>query len=229
MKCIIVDDERPAIRLTKNYIEKLPFLELIGVCENGIEALELLNKHDIDLVFLDIQMPDLTGLDLIKALKNKPQIILITAYPDHAVEGFELAVTDYLVKPVSFDRFIKAVNRARDQHQKSDTAPIIEQDHFFVKSNYKQIKVLFADILFIQGMGAYVDIRTTDKRYVVHQTMKKMKETLPENMFYRVHKSYLIPLDKIETVYGSTIEIQEHKIPIGKSYREAFLAKINSI
>lgn len=229
MNCIIVDDERPAIRLLESYVKKLPFLQLKAICESGIEALDILQKETIQLMLLDIQMPDLTGLELIKSLSVKPQVLLITAYPDYAVEGFELEVTDYLVKPVSFERFVKGVNRARELAQRPSEPWSKPKDHIFIKTDYKQVKVLFSEIVYIKGMGAYVDIRTQNGRYVIHQSMKKMEQQLPKGMFFRVHKSYLIALEKVTAVYGNLLEIGGQKIPIGKSYREAFMTLINTM
>ncbi|MEM8528776.1 MAG: LytTR family DNA-binding domain-containing protein [Bacteroidota bacterium] len=236
-KCLIVDDERPALKLLTAYISKLPHLELIATCENAMEALAALQRQPIDLLFLDIQMPELTGLDLLKVLQNKPQVILTTAYREYAVEGFALQVTDYLVKPFSLERFIQAVNKATAQIDlataKNSTSSTEEQqpiktarDHFFVRTNYKMTRIDFEDILYLESMREYVAIHAKNHRYVVHQSMNTMQSKLPASLFMRVHRSYLIALKAIKSIHGNTITIKEKQIPIGTSYRKSFFEVI---
>lgn len=235
-KCLIVDDERPALKLLTAYISKLPHLELLATCENAMEALAALQKHPVDLLFLDIQMPELTGLDLLKVLQNKPQVILTTAYREYAVEGFALQVTDYLVKPFSLERFIQAVNKATiqiDLSKKNNVyispEKLVEleiKDHFFVRTNHKMTRIDFEDILYLESMREYVAIHTSSHRYIIHQTMTTMESKLPQSSFLRVHRSYMIALKKIKTINGNSILIQEKQIPIGTSYRKHFFERI---
>ncbi|MEM8528854.1 MAG: LytTR family DNA-binding domain-containing protein [Bacteroidota bacterium] len=234
-KCLIVDDERPALKLLTAYISKLPHLELIAACENAMQAIAALQKGHIDLLFLDIQMPELTGLDLLKILPNQPPVILTTAYREYAVEGFALDVTDYLVKPFAFDRFVQATNKATHLINLERThvganaeiaAPINTIDHFFVRTNYKMTRINFQDILYLESQREYVAIHTTTKKYLVHQSMNHMEQELPKSKFMRVHRSYLVALERIKTINGNTIIIGEKQIPIGTSYRKSFFEKI---
>ncbi|MEO0473219.1 MAG: response regulator transcription factor [Bacteroidota bacterium] len=235
-QCLIVDDERPALDLLTAYISNLPHLSLAGRCENAMDALAALQRQDIDMVFLDIQMPEFTGLELLKVLKKRPQVILTTAYREYAIDGFALDVTDYLVKPFSLDRFIQAVNKATEQiqlrHRKPPAFPSPEPepppvaDHFFVRTNFKMEKVAFADILYISGMREYVGIHTRERRFVVHQSMHKMADELPAARFMRVHRSYIVGLPHIDVINGNTILIGEQDIPIGASYRKDFFERV---
>jgi DNA-binding LytR/AlgR family response regulator len=233
--CLIVDDERPALKLLKAYIDKLPHLNLSVSCENAMQAISALQQHQIDILFLDIQMPDLTGLDLLKVLKIKPQVVLTTAYRKYAVEGFELDVTDYLVKPFSFDRFVqasqKAIERIQDKRtpiiQPSRTSKIPKQDdHFFVRTNYKMEKIEFKNIRFIKSMREYISIHTSSQRFLVNQTMNKMEMELPNDQFIRVHRSFIVSLAYVQKIEGNQIVMKEEKIPVGASYRKAFFDKI---
>ncbi len=240
--CLIVDDERPALKLLTAYISKLPHLQLVDSCENALQAISAIQKNKIDILFLDIQMPELTGLELLKILKNdKPQVILTTAYREYAVEGFALDVTDYLVKPFSFERFAQAVNKATEQiNLKNNSTPqpdnpvsaTIEnkeadtKDHFFVRTNYKMEKVILNEILFVESMREYVAIHTSSRRFVTNQTMNKMEEELPADKFMRVHRSHIINLSKIQSINGNVISIGEKEISIGVSYRKVFFEQL---
>lgn len=241
-QCLIVDDERPALKLLAAYISKMPNLELVASCENGMQAIATLQEHSIDILFLDIQMPDLTGLDLLKVLKEKPEVVLTTAYRDYAVEGFALDATDYLVKPFSFERFIQAANKciehlklknteialpassSQSEVKKENTAA----DHFFVRTNHKMEKVELEKILFLESMREYVCIHTNGHRYVIHQTMNRMEAELPTSKFMRVHRSYIIALKHISAINGNMAIVNEKEIPIGGSYRKAFFEKVKS-
>lgn len=221
--CLVVDDEHPALKLLEDYISKMPELELVAKCDNALDANNILQDQPVDLMFLDIQMPDLTGLDFIKSLKRKPVIILTTAYSEYALEGYELDVTDYLLKPFSFERFMQAVNKAQELiilKKKEKTSIKTAKDHIFVKADYKKVKVNFDDILYIEGLREYVSFFTKDKRIVTLEAMKNLEQILPADQFIRVHKSYIIPLKKVEAVVGNMLEIAGKNIPIGKSYRE---------
>lgn len=237
--CLIVDDERPALKLLTAYISKIPNLKLIQACENAIETISALQRHQVDLLFLDIQMPHLTGIELLKVLQNKPQVVFTTAYREYAVEGFALNVTDYLVKPFSFERFVQAVNKATEKISlKQVPLPAVEplipkeqkvEDHFFVRTNYKMEKVVFKDITHIESMREYVAIHTPEKRYIVNQTMNKMEEALPKNQFMRVHRSHIVGLNHIAGVNGNMILIGNLKITIGASYRRAFFEQLRML
>lgn len=236
---IIVDDEPLAQDVLETYIEKVPDLKLMAKCSNAFEANEALKEHDIDLMFLDIQMPQLTGIDFLKTLSKPPQVVFTTAYPNYAIEGFELNALDYLLKPISVDRFMKAVNKAIEQIelQRKDTEPAAAPaeadgpDFFFVKADKKLVKVKFDDIIYIEGLKDYVIIRMDDSRVITLQTMKSLEEKLPSEIFRRIHRSYIVNLDRINAVVGNMIEVTEKgkakHLPIGKNYREELLALIN--
>ncbi len=227
---IIVDDEPLALDVLETYIEKIPNLNLVKRCNNAIEALKVLQNESIDLIFLDIQMPQLTGIEFLKSLKNPPLVVFTTAYPNYALDGFELNITDYLLKPISFERFVTAVNKVVDQ---LPTEVVEEElatgkDFFFVKSDKKLVKVSYEDIKYIEGLKDYVIIRMRDNtRVITLQTMKSLEAKLPSNLFKRIHRSYIVALDKIEAIVGNMVEIEKKHIPIGKNYRDELLAIIN--
>ncbi|MEM9548867.1 MAG: LytTR family DNA-binding domain-containing protein [Bacteroidota bacterium] len=235
IKAIIVDDEPLALDVLETYIEKMPKLNLVAKCENAIEANEALKNNDVDLMFLDIQMPQITGVEFLKSLNNPPAVIFTTAYPDYAVEGFELNAVDYLLKPISLDRFMKAVNKVTDKiggkGSESDKVVEMEGDFFFVKADKKLIKVDFEDIIYIEGLKDYVIIRQEAGRVITLQTMKSLESKLPESTFKRVHRSYIVNINKINAVVGNMLEVTEKgqtkHIPIGKNYREDLLNIIN--
>ncbi|MEO0899900.1 MAG: LytTR family DNA-binding domain-containing protein [Bacteroidota bacterium] len=228
--CLVVDDERPAIKLIEAYIHKLPNLEVKASCENAMQAITALQQHHIDILLLDIQMPELTGMDLLKTMRERPEVILTTAYREYAVDGFAQDVTDYLVKPFSFERFVQATNKAIDRIQAKEKSPPslspsnsrTEFDHFFVKSNGKMEKVRYEDILYLESMREYVCIHTLQKRHVIHQTMNNMEEELPKDQFMRIHRSYLVSLKQVQGVMGNMVLIKDKKITIGASYRKKF-------
>jgi DNA-binding LytR/AlgR family response regulator len=238
LKCIIVDDEPLALDILQDYVEKVPFLEFMGRFENAIEALNYLNSNHTDLLFLDIQMEELTGIQLLKILTDKPQVILTTAYASYALEGYELDVTDYLLKPIPFERFLLAANKAweRKQHllnvkDATDQGVVISNPHndfFFVKTEYRLQKVNFTDILYIEGQGDYLKIVTGAENIMTLQSFKKMEEALPGGRFIRVHRSYIVALDKIENVEKSRVRVGSQLIPIGDSYRDDFYKLIDS-
>jgi DNA-binding LytR/AlgR family response regulator len=240
LKCIAVDDEPLALDIIEDYISKVPFLELVKRTENAIEALQLVQAGGIDLVFLDIQMPDLTGIQFLKIASGKANYILTTAYSQYALESYDLNVSDYLLKPIAFDRFYKAVEKVRNQMQKEEVAaPVAEtlptvatpvapvQDFIFVKTEHKIQKIQLDDILYIEGLKDYISIFTKNERIITLQNMKKMEETLPKGEFIRVHKSYIISLDKVESIERSRISIAGKIIPIGDTYRDEFFKLID--
>lgn len=230
IRCLIVDDEPLAQDILETYIQKVPDLELVGKCPNAVEARQVLKTEQINLLFLDIQMPEITGLDFMKSLNNPPNVIFTTAYANYAVEGFNLNAVDYLLKPISFDRFLKAINKIENKlgsginNGGQDSGINDPDDYVFVKTDKKMVKVKYKDIQYIEGLKDYVMIYTDDGRHVTLMTMKSLQEQLPEKMFKRVHKSYIISVDKINAVIGHMVEIDgaSKLIPIGNSYKDDF-------
>lgn len=229
IKAIIVDDEPLARDVLHTYISKMPEIELVAQCESAIEANDILKREEIHLMFLDIQMPQISGIDFLKSLSNPPQVIFTTAYPDYALDGFELDAVDYLLKPISFDRFMKAVNKASAQLEKEGYKEDVK--YFFVKADKKLVKVNYDDILYIEGLKDYVIIRQEDDRVITLQTMKSLEQKLPSPQFKRIHRSYIANVRRIEAIEGNLVHIKEKdkikKLPIGKSYREELLEMIN--
>jgi two-component system, LytTR family, response regulator len=230
MKCIIVDDNKMSREMVKQLVEQVDFLELKNECETPVEAFNYLKKEDIDLVFLDVEMPGMTGIELIKNLDKRPIIILITAKKDYAVEAFEVNVADYIIKPVTISRFMAAVDRAKelfeDQQQEMSQK---EKDFIFVRSNSLLTKVKINDIIYAQALGDYVNIFTNEKRLTVHITLKGLEEKLPQDKFYRLHRSYLTSLHHIDNIEEGTAYIGKHPLPIGEQYKKELLRKINLI
>jgi two-component system, LytTR family, response regulator len=230
MKCIIVDDNKMSREMVKQLVEQVDFLELKGECETPVEAFNYLKKNDIDLVFLDVEMPGMTGIELIKNLEKRPIVILITAKKDYAVEAFEVNVADYIIKPVTLSRFMGAVDRAKElfEDQKKETTQK-EKDFIFVRSNSLLTKVKINDIIYAQALGDYVNIFTNEKRLTVHITLKGLEEKLPQDKFYRLHRSYLTSLHHIDNIEEGTAYIGKHPLPIGEQYKKELLRKINLI
>ena len=237
MNVIIVDDEPLALDVLETYIEKIGDFTLVAKCNNAFEANNALQNESVDLMFLDIQMPQLTGTDFLKSLANPPIVIFTTAYPNYAVEGFELNALDYLLKPISMDRFMKASNKAIEQFQLNSGDATgggkMEdgEDFFFVKADKKLVKVNYADILYIEGLKDYVIIRMDKGRVITLQTMKSLEAKMPSPMFKRIHRSYIVNTGKINAIVGNMVELTEKgqtkHIPIGKNYREALLELVN--
>jgi len=229
VQTLIIDDEPLALDVLETYIEQMPALNLVRRCVNAFEANEALSECQIDLMFLDIQMPQLTGTDFIKTLSDPPLVIFTTAFPNYAIEGFELDAIDYLLKPISLDRFMKASNKAIDQIKMrgSQQVPQDGADFIFVKADKKYIKLKYKDILYIEGLKDYVIIKTDTGRVITLQTMKSLEEKLPQQIFKRIHRSFILNLDKIKAVVGNMVEILEggkaKHIPIGKNYRDELL------
>ncbi|QQL49664.1 LytR/AlgR family response regulator transcription factor [Mucilaginibacter ginkgonis] len=235
IKCLVVDDEPLALHILEDYIAKVPFLELVKAMTNPIEALTLVQEGGIDLVFLDVQMPELTGLQFLKIANGKTKVILTTAYPQYALDGYELDIIDYLLKPIAFDRFYKAAQKAQSVispavvKSKDDSPAAYDDflsDFIFVKTEHKIQKVYLHDILFIEGLKDYISIFTPDERIITLQNMKKMEDALPEKHFIRVHKSYIVALNKIDSIERSRISIGDKIIPIGDTYRDLFFKQI---
>jgi|SRR5215831_11494937 len=221
LKCLIIDDEPLAQNVIENYLYNFSFIELVAKCENAIVALELIKKQKVDLIFLDISMPFISGIDFIKTLQNPPQIILTTAHKEFAAESYELNVLDYLVKPISFERFLKAINKL-DIHISDVAKPVVnnpEDDSFiYVRSEKKNVKVLFREILFIESLKDYIKIHTLDKTIVTQVSISAIEQRLPDN-FLRIHRSFIIAKDKITAYTQHDLEIGKHQIPIGRNYK----------
>ncbi len=231
--CIIVEDEPLAAEVLEDYIKQVPFLELKSICADAIFAMEILQKQKIDVVFLDIHLPRLKGLDFVKTLKHPPQIIVTTAYRDYAIEGYELNVLDYLVKPVSFNRFLMAVNKLKIQSAgdilfSSVLSASPERAHLFINVNKKMIKVYMDEILFIESKKEYINIVTKEKSFLTKYQLGEIEEQLPKDEFIRVHRSFVISKSKIDAFTATEIEIAGEPIPIGRSYKELILSIVGN-
>ena len=224
LRCIAIDDEPLSLGLLADYIRKVPFLELIAACGDAFEAARVLQEKEVDLIFTDIQMPGLTGLQFIQSLTRRPMVILVTAYKKFAPEGFDLDVVDYLIKPVGMDRFLKACYKAQELHQlRSATTPAsAAPEFFFVNVDYSLVKVLFADIDWIEGSGDYVKIhlKSTPKPLLVRMSAKTLEAELPADRFIRIHKSYIIAVASVTAVRKNSIFIKELELPVGETYRD---------
>jgi len=229
LRCLAIDDEPLALELLEDNISKVPFLELVASCSNPLEAMKVLQNESIDLIFLDIQMPGLTGLQFIQSITEKPMFILITAYEKYALEGFNLDVVDYLVKPVSLDRFIKACHKAHELHQLKTGKEKGESNsasYFFINVDYSLVKVVFSDIMWIEGFKDYLKIhlKSTSKPIVARLTMKSIEEQLPASMFIRVQKSFIVSKEHITAVRKNSVFINDIEIPVGDNYKDAITA-----
>ena len=225
ISCIITDDEPFARKGLQGYVEKIGFFDLKGVCEDAIQLSDMLQKQSVDLLFLDIQMPHITGVEFLRAMRNPPKVIFTTAYQQYAIDGFELDVMDYLLKPIPYERFLKAAWKARDyfalREQPESAVPYI-----FVKANGKLEKITFNEILFIEGMENYVAIYLENKKIVTHATIKSLLEKLPSKQFIQTHKSYVIASDRVDTIEGNTLHIGQYKVPMSKYLREEVLGQL---
>ena len=238
MRCLIIDDEPLAIKVIESYIDQIEGVEVVATCSNPLEVISILNKHAIDLVFLDIEMPNLTGIDLVKTIENMPQFIFTTAYPQYALDGFNLNATDYLVKPIPFHRFLKAISRVREKYQleknftvntsSAGRSETMENDFIFVKSEYENIKINTEDILYIQGLKDYIKIYTQDasKAILTLMSFKSILEKLPSKHFLRVHKSYIINIKKIKALQKTKVVVGDVQIPIGDTFKSRVLERL---
>lgn len=226
--CAIIEDEPLAQNVLKKYIDEHPALELEFVCSDALEAQQLLPEHNIQLIFLDINLPRLSGINFLKTLSHPPLVIFTTAYPEYAVEGFELDAADYLVKPFSFERFLKAVNKATDKLNQAEATAANEKaiSFIFLKADRKVYKIDFEDIFYIESIGDYVKVVTKQGQYVVNNTLKNLLEELPSLEFMRVHKSFIIAKSKIIFFEGNYVKVSDKEIPIGASYREEIYARL---
>ncbi|HEY4653236.1 MAG TPA: response regulator transcription factor [Cyclobacteriaceae bacterium] len=227
--CLIVDDEPLARNLLKEYVNKVPYLDLKGTCSNAIEAMELMRRHPVDLLLLDIQMPDITGTTFVKTLQRKPLVIFTTAYSDYALESYDLDVVDYLLKPITFERFLRAIDKV-GQRVTSVTAVAAvkptqgeaESSFIFVKDGTKLVKVRWEDILYIEGLKDYVTIHTREKKIVTLQRLKTLETQLPANKFIRIHNSYIVALGAIDVIHKNDVQVGKTLLPISDTYRRAF-------
>lgn len=225
IKCILTDDEPFARKGLQGYIGQIDFLELRGVCENAVELNSLLKKEPVDLLFLDIEMPYMTGIDFLRQLAAPPRVIFTTAYEKYAVQGFDLEVLDYLLKPIPFERFLRSANKAFD-YFRLQQAPATPGEYIFVKSESRLEKIAFSDILFAEALENYVAIYTREKKIITHLTLKMLQEKLPAASFIQPHKSYLISIDKIGSIEGNILHIAHYQVPISKYLREEIMEKI---
>jgi DNA-binding LytR/AlgR family response regulator len=233
INCIIVDDEPLAREGLGNYVREVDFLQLAGTCENPLELMKLLDRQPADLIFLDIQMPKMNGIEFLKIMQKPPMVVITTAYPTYALESFQLDVLDYLLKPITFERFFKAASKARDYHRmltKTTSADITKadrhDDYFFIKCGSKYEKVPLDEILYVEGMQNYVNIFTLKGKYVTMLSLKNLEENLAGKSFIRVHKSYIVAVNKIDGIEGNEIFIQASKIPISRNYREQVIGQV---
>lgn len=233
IKALIIDDEPLAQNVIKEYARKLPELTIAATCNEAICAHRILQDQEIDLIFLDINMPKLSGISFLKNLANPPLVIFTTAYSEYALEGFELNAVDYLKKPFSFERFCKAYYRAEElfglkqNAKKKNNNTELETEFLFIKANKKNHKVNFNEILYVEGLGDYIKIHLKNSKLVANLSMKKMMDLLPDEKFYRIHKSFIISLSDIDSIEGNMVSIAGEKIPIGNSYRQDFFDYIN--
>jgi len=223
INCIIVEDEPLALKRTSDFVSRVPYLNLLATFTNGFEAIGFVKDHDIDLMFLDIEMDGFTGIELIESLSPKPQIIITTAYDKYALKGFELHVADYLLKPFGFDRFLNSVERVYESIEKESKE---DKSYIFVKTEYRLERIAVDDILFIEGMGDYRNIRTISKKILTLLTFSELENILPKNQFCRVHKSYIVSINKIISVERHRIKMLDNLIPISDSYKEGFYSLI---
>lgn len=235
INCIVADDEELARGIIERYIAQLPELKLVASCSNGAATFTALKNNKVDLLFLDIKMPQLSGLELLRSIKNPPPVILTTAFREYALESFELNVIDYLLKPIPFNRFLKAIEKYESltnpsgyiEPQKINLNDEIKETFIYIKADKKMIRVLLKDILFIEGLKDYVQVHTADKKIITYQTLNYFEEKLPHTHFIRVHRSYIISLSHIQSYSASEIEVAKRSIPIGNTYAKEVLKKLS--
>lgn len=236
IKCLVIDDEQPAREMLKQHIGGVEALELAGSCSNAVEAISFLKEQQVDLLFLDIQMPQLLGTDFIRTLKNAPKVIFTTAYRKYAVEGFELDAVDYILKPISFQRFLKAVNKVLQTNLATvQPSPSANENHteqpnafLYFRVDRKMVKVFFNDILFIEGLKDYIKIVTTGRAIVTKYVLSTLEDVLPSDEFLRIHKSYIVAINKIESYNADTIQIAKHELPIGRLFKHIVSKVLNA-
>lgn len=223
LNCVIADDEPYALDIIENYISKIDSLHLIARCANGFEVYNILHKEKVDLLFLDINMPQLSGLDLFRSLNNPPKIIFTTAYKEHAVDAFELNAVDYLLKPFSFERFLKSIEKALQTNTISENIAEKKSGFIILNVDRQKVRIPLNDIKFIEGLGNYLKVHTTDKVYVTYQTIKTLLDKLPKEEFIQIHKSYIVPLSKVQSYTYANVKVGDTEIPIGRMFRKNLL------
>jgi DNA-binding LytR/AlgR family response regulator len=233
-KCLIVDDEPLARELIRGHVEKLENFEIVAECSDAMKALNVLHEKQVDLIFMDIQMPQITGIEFLKTLKRPPKVIITTAYREFALEGFELDVVDYLLKPITFERFLKSVNKYYQISQEdvqvvagNSAEKTMDESFIYVKENKKVVKVFLSEIKYIEGLSEYVQVYTDKRKIITKTSMAQMEEKLPGEGFLRIHKSFIVSLSKIEAFTANTIEIQGKELPIGRSFKNGVLSALN--
>lgn len=226
IKCIIIEDERLAQDVIKNHLQRSGRFDLLGTYRNAPEAKEALERHSVDLIFLDIQLPGMTGLNFLRSLSNPPLVVFTTSYPEYALESYEFNVIDYLLKPVSYERFSKTIDKIIDgkifKTSGIDSKPA-NRDHIFIRSEGKFFRISFSDIIYIEGMKDYLKIHTSDHFIITHQTMVDMENILPASQFIRIHKSYIVSVAQIKTVFGNSVDLAKVQLPIGLNYKEKIM------
>lgn len=236
IRCLVIDDEPPAREILKQHISGIEALELTGTCGNAVEAITFLKEQKVDLLFLDIQMPQLLGTNFIRTLKNPPKVIFTTAYRKYAVEGFELDAVDYILKPISFERFLKAVNKVLQTNLAAEQIPVTAKENFseqpnsflYFRVDRKMVKVFFNDILFIEGLKDYIKIVTGNKTIVTKYVLSTLEEVLPSDEFLRIHKSYIVAINKIESYNADSVEIAKNELPVGRLFKHDVSKVLNA-
>lgn len=229
IKCVLVDDEPLAIKVLQNYFVNFPDFEIIGTFNNSLEALDFVNNNTVDALFLDINMPMMTGFELISLLENKTKVIITTAFREFAAESYDLDVLDYLVKPIPLPRFIKCINKITTEYNLKNnikTETVRTDSHIFIKVDKKMMKINIDEILFIEGMKEYIKVVTPDKTYITHKSLTSQSEELPTDRFMRIHKSYTIALDKVKSIEGNRVQIHTYTLPIGRNFSKNVKVKI---
>ena len=229
IKCVLVDDEPLAIKVLQNYFVNFPDFEIIGTFNNSLEALDFVNNNTVDALFLDINMPTMTGFELISLLENKTKVIITTAFREFAAESYDLEVLDYLVKPIPLPRFIKCINKITTEYNLKNnikTETVRTDSHIFIKVDKKMMKINIDEILFIEGMKEYIKVVTPDKTYITHKSLTSQSEELPTDRFMRIHKSYTIALDKVKSIEGNRVQIHTYTLPIGRNFSKNVKVKI---
>ena len=229
IKCVLVDDEPLAIKVLQNYFVNFPEFEVAGAFSNSLEALDFINTNSVDAVFLDINMPMMTGFELISLMENKPKVVITTAFREFAAESYDLEVLDYLVKPIPLPRFIKCINKITAEFSLKNNLkiePLRVDSHIFIKVDKKMMKIHIDEILFIEGMKEYIKVVTLDKTYITHKSLSSQSEELPSDQFMRIHKSYTIALNKVKSIEGNRIQIHSYTVPIGRNYNKEVKSRI---
>lgn len=224
ISCIIVEDVPLAVAKLEGFIGRVSFLHLSGSFSNGLDAITFLQSNPVDLVFLDIQMEQFTGIQLLESLYSRPHIVIVSAYEEYAIQGFEYDVTDYLLKPYSFERFLKAVNKVQAAMQQS--CQLTPKEYIFLKTEYRMVRVNLSEILYIEGLGAYLYVITETSKIMTLLSFRDMEALLPPEAFVRIHKSYIIPINKIESIERNVVKITHMRIPVGKSYQKEFYLRL---